>query len=107
MREQGDISPSELKGRLERGDHPFILDVREPWEVALARLDGAINVPMGDVPARLCELDPDGEIVVFCHHGIRSAQVAAYLAHQGFDRVRNLTGGIDAFSAIDPAVPRY
>jgi rhodanese-related sulfurtransferase len=107
MREIGDISPAELKSRLERGDRPFILDVREPWEVALARFDGAINVPMGDVPARLCELDPDAEIVILCHHGIRSAQVAAYLAHQGFDRVRNLAGGIDAISAIDPAVPRY
>lgn len=107
MLEIGVISPRELKRRLEQGERPFILDVREPWEVALVALDGATNVPMGEVPARLCELDPDDEIVILCHHGIRSARVAAYLARQGFDRVLNLAGGIDAMAAIDPAVPRY
>jgi rhodanese-related sulfurtransferase len=63
---------------------------------------------MGDIPSRLTELDPEAEWVVVCHHGIRSAQVAIYLARAGFDRVSNLTGGIDAWALeVDPAMPRY
>ncbi len=107
MADIGEILPSDLKERLARGDRPFILDVREPWEVARASLPEATNVPMGDLPARICELDPERETVVMCHHGIRSAQVARYLAYNGFERVFNLAGGIDALSSIDPAVPRY
>ncbi len=107
MPDIAEISPSELKQRIERGDRPFVLDVREPWEVAAAALPGAINIPMGEIPSRVAELDPDRETVVLCHHGIRSAQVAIYLARIGFERVLNLAGGISAYSAIDPAVPRY
>lgn len=108
MPQAGEIGPIELKQRLARGDRLKILDVREPEEIAIAEFPGALHVPMGDVPSRLTELDPDAEWVVVCHHGIRSAQVAIYLARMGFERVWNLSGGIDAWSlAVDPATPRY
>src|SRR5690348_16173611 len=108
MAEPAEIEPVELKRRLDSGDAPRILDVREPEEIAIAQLAGAVEVPMGDVPSRLSELDPDAEWVIVCHHGIRSAQVAAYLAHMGFEHVANLTGGIDRWSlTVDPATPRY
>jgi rhodanese-related sulfurtransferase len=108
MTEIGEIDPAALKHRIERGDQLVIVDVREPEEVAIASFPGAVHIPMGDVPSRISELNPEAEIVVVCHHGIRSAQVAAYLARMDFEQVSNLSGGIDAWSIeIDPAVPRY
>jgi rhodanese-related sulfurtransferase len=108
MGELGEISARELWARLERGERPLILDVREPEELALAAFPCATHVPMGEVPARFGELNPELETIVVCHHGIRSAQVAGYLATMGFEKVLNLTGGIDAWSVtVDPAVPRY
>ncbi len=108
MAEIEEISPPALKERLDRGEKPVVLDVREPEEVALASFSGATHIPMGDIPSRLADLDPQRATVVVCHHGIRSAQVAAYLARMGFERVANLSGGIDAWSlAVDPATPRY
>ena len=108
MADIGAIEPSALKTRLVRGDDIFILDVREPEEVFLASFPGATHIPMGDVPSRLTELDPDRETVVVCHHGVRSAQVAIYLARMGFEHVLNLSGGIDAWSeTADPTTPRY
>lgn len=91
---------------------PLLLDVREPWEVATAALNHpaatTLNIPMQQVPARLGELDPQRPIVCVCHHGMRSAQVAMFLAHHGCTQVYNLTGGIDAWSTlVDPSVPRY
>lgn len=91
---------------------PVLLDVREAWEVAAAsmRIDGLrlLHIPMNDVPARVAELDPASPVVCLCHHGMRSAQVGAWLERQGFDSVHNLSGGIDAWSlGVDPAVPRY
>lgn len=98
----------QLRDLLAQGKMPTVLDVREPDETRLAPFAGAVEIPMGEVPSRLTELDPDDEIVVLCHHGIRSARVAAFLDQQGFRRVANLTGGIDAWSLfIDPNVPRY
>lgn len=106
--EIGEIAPAEFKRRLERGERPVILDVREAAEIEIARFPGATHIPMGDIPSRVGELDPDRETVVVCHRGIRSAQVAVYLARLGFERVSNLSGGIDAWSVtVDPAVPRY
>ena len=89
-----------------------LLDVREPWEVALAAIDlpGATTrtVPMREVPARLGELDPAQPVVCFCHHGARSAQVVAFLERAGFASAYNLAGGIDAWSRdVDPGVARY
>ncbi len=108
MDDLSEIFPRQLKQRMETGDRPIILDVREPVEVALAAFPDAVHIPMGEVPTRLSELDPLRETVVMCHHGIRSAQVAGYLATRGFVRVLNLTGGIDAWSvSVDSSVPRY
>jgi len=108
MTEIGELEPAELKQRLDRGEALAVLDVREPEEVRLAALPGAIHIPMGDIPARLSELDCEAQWVVVCHHGMRSAQVAMYLARMGFTRVANLSGGIDEWSlTVDPAVPRY
>lgn len=93
---------------------PLLLDVREPWEAATARIAprsaGSRQrlIPMGEIPARLAELDPARPIVVYCHHGMRSLQVVAFLERQGFESVYNLAGGIDAWSLeVDPSVPRY
>jgi rhodanese-related sulfurtransferase len=95
-----------------QADEPLLLDVREPWEFRLAaiRIDGAttLNLPMGQIPQRLADLDPAQPILCICHHGVRSAQVVAFLERAGFDSVYNLAGGIDAWStAVDPTVPRY
>ena len=87
---------------------PYVLDVREPWEHDRARIDGATLIPMREIPSRAAELPEDREIVVMCHHGARSAQVAQWLLGNGRDRVHNLAGGIDAWSRlVDPAIPRY
>ncbi len=104
------ISVRELKARLDAGDRLLLLDVREPEEHAIARLPGSVLIPLGELTVRLNELQPppDGLIVVYCHHGIRSLSGAAYLEHVGIEPVASLTGGIDAWSAlIDPGVPRY
>ena len=102
------ITVDDLKSRMDRGDAPFLLDVREPFEHQLAALPGAVLIPMGEIPARQQALDPDDEIVVYCHHGIRSANVTAFLRHHGFARARNLQGGIDRWAAqVDPSMARY
>lgn len=103
-----EISPATLAARLAAGDAPFLLDCREAEELQWAQLDGAVHIPMGDIPTRLTDLDPDREIVVFCHLGVRSQAVAAFLRENDFADVKNLTGGIDAWStAVDPRLPRY
>ena len=104
----GSISPTELKQRLDRREDLVLLDVREPEEMARARLPGALRIPLREILGRIQELDPRKEIVVFCHYGIRSAQVAIFLAQRDFEHVFNLTGGINAWSlTVDPTVPRY
>ena len=108
MSEIRNIDALTLKTRIDRGESLLILDVREPAEIAFAPFPGATHIPMGDIPSRLTELDPDRETVVVCHHGVRSAQVAMYLARMGFERILNLAGGIDAWSeTADPSTPRY
>jgi rhodanese-related sulfurtransferase len=103
-----EVSAHDVKQQLESGRLLVLLDVREPEELLLAQLPGAVHIPMGEVPGRLHELDPDADIVVFCHHGIRSASVAQFLAQRDFGHVVNLAGGIDAWSVlVDPSVPRY
>ena len=87
---------------------PVILDVREAWELALARLPEAQHVPMGQVPGALGALDPGRPIVCLCHHGMRSLQVAHFLERQGFDDVYNLSGGIHAWATEqDPSTGTY
>src|SRR5258708_26595673 len=87
---------------------PLLLDVREPWEYEKARIEGSQLVPMGEIPARLGELDPDREVIAICHHGGRSMQVAMFLEKSGFAKAHNLAGGIDSWSkTVDPSVPLY
>ncbi len=102
------LSPAQVKQLLDAGEPLVLLDVREPEEVELVRLAGAVHIPMGDIPARVHELDPDADIVVYCHHGIRSANVAAFLMQRDFTSVANLSGGIDAWSlTVDRSLLRY
>jgi rhodanese-related sulfurtransferase len=86
-----------------------LLDCREPWEHQTARIEGALLMPMNEVPARAHqELDPEAHIVVYCHHGVRSLNVTNWLRQQGFEKVQSMRGGIDAWSrAIDLKVPTY
>src|SRR5689334_9999424 len=89
-------------------EKPQLLDVREPWEFERARIPGAQLVPMREVPARLDEIDRGKDVVAICHHGGRSAQVALFLERNGYGKVHNLVGGVDAWSrTVDPAVPTY
>ena len=92
----------------ENRSHVQLLDVREPVELQLASLPGVVHIPMREVPTRLDDLDRKKPIVVVCHSGQRSRHVAGFLLANGFERVYNLAGGIDAWSVdIDPKLPRY
>jgi rhodanese-related sulfurtransferase len=103
-----EIGPTELTGMLDASPEPLLLDVREPWELSLASMPGVLNIPMAQIPDRMDELARDRDIVVICHHGSRSLQVAVFLEQNGFDAVINLAGGIDAWSReVDPKVPIY
>ena len=102
------ISPKELKSSLDKGDKLVLLDVREEWEYSLAKLDGSILITLGTLPQSLARLNRDSEIIAICHHGMRSADATNFLIQQGFQNVKNLVGGIDAWSAqVDGTVPRY
>jgi len=102
-----EISVTELKSRLDRGDDIFVLDVREPHEVQIATLGGHV-IPLNDLPARVHELDSSREIVVYCHTGNRSARAVDFLRQTGFRKVMNLRGGIDQWAVrVDPSLPRY
>jgi rhodanese-related sulfurtransferase len=102
------ITPAELNARLQRGDELELIDVREPLEHEMARIEGARLLPLSTFQEWAGTLDPDAEIVVMCHHGIRSAQVCAFLAQQGFTKLSNLAGGIDRWShEVDASVPLY
>lgn len=102
------ISPKELKSSLDKGDKLVLVDVREEWEYSLAKLDGSILIPLGTLPQSLARLSRDSEIVAICHHGMRSADATNFLLQQGFQNVKNLVGGIDAWSTqVDGTVPRY
>ena len=108
MAEPKSLSPQEVHRRLEAEDDFVLLDVRQPSEVDIARLDEAICIPMGEIPDKVDQLSKEKDIVVVCHHGIRSARVCDFLRSQGFERAYNLTGGIDAWSIdVDPSLPRY
>ena len=102
------ISVAQLDALLKEGRPSKVVDVREEWEIRLAPFPGATWIPMGQIPARLPELNKDQETVVICHHGIRSWRVAKFLESEGFADVINVAGGIDAWSKeIDPSVPLY
>lgn len=103
------MSVQELKQRLDNGAKDMmVIDVREPWELNVCSLPGAVSVPMRAIPARYLELPRDTEIALMCHHGIRSQQVALYLERMGFDKLNNVVGGIAAWARdIDPKMPTY
>ena len=107
MENYENIMPNELKSRLEAGEEPVLLDVREPWEFELARIEGSTLIPMSRLEDRFTELDPESETVVICHHGNRSAYVTQALQRAGFKKVLNLEGGLDAYAFVDQSVPRY
>jgi len=104
------IRPAELNAWLqdESREKPLLLDVRQPWEFDCCRIAGSDLVPMSSLASRLDELDKNREIVVICHHGVRSYHAARFLEHNGCTRVTNLTGGVDAWAKeVDHAMPTY
>ncbi len=106
--DDAEMTVVELKASLAAGDDVWLLDVREPWEYSTVRLDGATLIPLGDLASRVHEVPRDANVVVYCHHGMRSARAVSMLRHGGWDRVRNLSGGIDRWSVeADPRTPRY
>jgi rhodanese-related sulfurtransferase len=103
------MAPAELKAMLDNGEAVRLIDVREPEEFAICRIEGAELIPMRSVPARLDELNRDEPLlVVYCHHGMRSRRVVDWLRAQGVENCRNLSGGVDLWSlTVDPGVARY
>ena len=104
-----EISAGQVKAMLKQPENFTLLDVREPWELEKARIEGSKNIPMGDVPMRAHqELDSDDHIVVVCHHGVRSLSVTNWLRQQGFEKAQSMRGGIDGWArTVDPKVPLY
>jgi rhodanese-related sulfurtransferase len=103
------MTPDECKAYLETAPvRPLLLDVREPWEFNIVHLEDSLLMPMRQVPVEADSLDADREIIVICHHGIRSRQVALFLKARGFSNVINLRGGIDAWARhTDTSLPTY
>jgi rhodanese-related sulfurtransferase len=103
-----EISPQELKARLDRRPAPLLLDVRQDWETQICRLPNAVHIPIEEIELRVDELSRDEAIVVYCHAGVRSAAVAEYLRSLGFKDVQNLAGGLDLWArTVEPAMRRY
>jgi rhodanese-related sulfurtransferase len=102
------ISPQELKTRIDARNAPILLDVRQDWETRLCRLEHAVHIPIEELEHRTDELNPEDELVVYCHQGVRSAAVVQYLRQLGFKNVRNLAGGLENWArTVDPAMRRY
>jgi adenylyltransferase/sulfurtransferase len=102
------VAATEIKQRLDRGEKVTWLDVREQWEYDLARIEGAKLIPLRELETRRSELNPDDEIIVYCHMGVRSLKAIECLNRHGFTKLKNLSGGIEAWSTTaDPSVPRY
>ena len=102
------ITAVELKSKLDAGENPVLLDVRESWEFETCHIDGSINISMSKVQQMIDELKADDETIVICHHGMRSYQVASYLEGNGFNQIANLEGGVDAWAkSVDTDMPQY
>ncbi len=101
------MTAEELKQALDSGAKLKLLDVREPWEFEHAHLPGSTLLPLGELVDRHEELDPEEPLVVICHHGVRSMHAIGLLGAYGFKDLTNLRGGIDAYSDVDPSIPRY
>jgi rhodanese-related sulfurtransferase len=106
-----EISPAEVQKRIDAGEKLFLIDVREPHEFAIAKIEGAVLIPMRAVPGELQTLEAradEGPLMVFCHHGVRSLNVVNWLRNQGVEACQSISGGIDLWSTtVDPSVPRY
>ncbi len=103
-----DISPAAFAEQRDAGETWQLVDVRETWEIEIASVPQSIHIPLVEIPSRQTELDADKPVAVLCHSGGRSAKVANFLADQGFSRVANIAGGIDAWAQqVDSALPRY
>jgi rhodanese-related sulfurtransferase len=105
-----EIDPKGLKALIDRGERVHLLDVREPGELAICRIEGSEHIPMMHLflGTKAPAAGPEDEIVVLCHHGVRSFEAAQYLRMKGFRRARSLAGGIDAWAAeVDPTLTRY
>lgn len=103
-----ELTPADLDRRIAGGERWQLLDVREPWETSIASIEGSLEIPMGEIARRHGELDRTRPVAVLCHSGVRSRRVAEWLVTEGFSRVANVSGGIDAWSVeLDPSVPRY
>jgi rhodanese-related sulfurtransferase len=102
------ISAPQLRELLDSPHPPHLIDVREPWEWQLTRIEGSRWIPLREVAARCGEIDRTHPTVIICHHGMRSLQVVAFLQRQGFDNLHNLAGGLDAWARqVDPALAVY
>ncbi|MGC1618811.1 MAG: rhodanese-like domain-containing protein [Candidatus Acidiferrum sp.] len=102
------ISVKEVNARIGSGDKLLLVDVREPWEYELCRIPGAKLISLGALPANLNTLLDAGEVICYCHRGMRSLDAAAWLRQQGVEGAKSMTGGIDQWSVeIDPQIPRY
>ncbi|MEC4682592.1 MAG: rhodanese-like domain-containing protein [Nitrospirota bacterium] len=102
------LHPTDLKGKLDKGEDLLIIDVREGWEHARVRIPNALHIPLAQLPQKISELDRERDIVVYCHHGVRSLQACQFLKKMGFEKVQNLHGGIDAYANhVDRSLPRY
>jgi adenylyltransferase/sulfurtransferase len=103
-----EVAPGDVKDMLARGEKLFLVDVREKWEYDTTHIEGSVLIPLREIPANLARLEAASELVLFCHHGMRSLDAAAWLRSQGVEGARSMAGGIDRWSAeIDPNVPRY
>jgi rhodanese-related sulfurtransferase len=106
-----ELSPRDVKQQLDAGKSLHLIDVREPNEFAICKIEGATLVPMRSVPSEMQDLETKAAtapLIVFCHHGVRSLNVVHWLREQGLENCASMSGGIDAWSAtVDPNVPRY
>ncbi len=103
-----EVTPREVKDMLTRSEKFLFVDVREQWEYDASHIEGSVLIPLGQISANLARLEAADELVLFCHHGMRSLDAAAWLRSQGVEGARSMSGGIDRWAAeIDPSVPRY
>ena len=102
------LHPNDLKEKMDKGEDLIILDVREGWEHTKVKIPDALHIPLAQLPQKLAEIDREKDIVVYCHHGVRSLQACHFLKKMGFEKVKNLHGGIDAYALhVDRSLPRY
>src|ERR1700716_1423597 len=103
-----EIAPADVKARLDRGEQLVLIDVREPWEHQVCRIEGATLIPLGSLAASLQTLADVDEMICYCHDSMRSLDAAAWLRLQGIDKAKSLAGGIERWSLeVDPNIPRY